>query len=181
MKLLKSLPPLAPRKFERLMLLGPCWRDTKSIRWVSARCECGSVVIVRLDQLKTRNTKSCGCLKRQGNRLTHGESVGRRHTPEYQAWLGMKQRCTNPQNISFRYYGQLGVKVCARWANSFEHFLEDMGRRPSAKHSIDRFPNKSGNYQPGNCRWATPTQQSRNRRRTRGWSLARKLPSQNLL
>lgn len=83
---------------------------------------------------------------------------------EYQTWKSMKRRCTNPRDASFKYYGAKGITVCDRWMGSFEAFLEDMGRRPSARHSIDRFPNSDGNYEPGNCRWALAVQQARNRK-----------------
>ena len=83
--------------------------------------------------------------------------------PEYSVWVSMRSRCqtSNP------YYGGRGIVVCERWRNSFADFLADMGPRPSAAHSIDRYPNNDGNYEPGNCRWATKNQQARNTRRTK--------------
>jgi len=75
----------------------------------------------------------------------------------------MRERCANPRSRSYADYGGRGIGVCERWAK-FENFLADMGERPSRAHSLDRFPNADGNYEPGNCRWATPTKQARNRR-----------------
>ena len=87
-------------------------------------------------------------------------------TPEHQAWIQIRSRCTNQNLRSFKDYGGREISVCARW-DSFENFLADMGKRPSAKHSIDRFPDNDGNYEPGNCRWATKKEQGRNRRTTK--------------
>lgn len=81
-------------------------------------------------------------------------------TPEYAAFRGMWRRCTNPTHSGYHRYGGRGISVCERWRN-FDAFLADMGRKPSARHSIDRI-NNDGNYEPANCRWATPEQQQGN-------------------
>jgi hypothetical protein len=81
--------------------------------------------------------------------------------------MAMIGRCTNPHNKSWEYYGGRGIKVCERWQSSFNDFLADMGPRPTQSHSIDRFPDQNGNYEPTNCRWATKKEQSRNMRRNR--------------
>lgn len=87
-------------------------------------------------------------------------------TPTYMAWASMIDRCSNPNTECFERYGGRGIAVCDRWRGSFENFLADMGGRPSSKHSIDRYPDNNGDYEPTNCRWATKSQQSRNTRRT---------------
>lgn len=87
-----------------------------------------------------------------------------RRRPEYQAWLAMKGRCLNTRHEAFKNYGGRGIRICPEWIDSFLVFLEDMGERTSAKHSLDRIDN-DGNYEPGNCRWATRVQQNSNTRR----------------
>ena len=98
----------------------------------------------------------------------HGHTVGRHNSPEYSSWRSMIARCSDPNNIHYDLYGRRGVKVCDRWLgeHGFEHFLSDMGERPEPKsdYSIDRWPNRDGNYEPSNCRWATRSQQMKNRR-----------------
>lgn len=98
--------------------------------------------------------------------VRHGHSVGVA-SPEYRCWIDIKRRCLNPAVKYFDYYGGRGVSICARWENSFENFFADVGPRPTPKHTIDRFPNKNGNYEPGNVRWATRQEQIDNRRNTR--------------
>ncbi len=88
---------------------------------------------------------------------THGMS----YSPEYRVWIGMLARCNNKNNASFEYYGGRGIRVCERW-EKFVLFYEDMGPRPSPKHTLDR-QDGDKNYEPSNCRWATPVEQSNNR------------------
>ena len=88
---------------------------------------------------------------------------GKNHTPEYAVWNRMIERCTNQNHKSFNDYGGREIKICKQWRESFESFYADMGPRPSPEHSIDRI-NNDGNYEPGNCRWATRVQQGQNKR-----------------
>lgn len=85
-------------------------------------------------------------------------------TPEYGAWIAMRQRCKNPRSEGYYKYGAKGIKVCERW-NSFKNFLADMGPKPSPIHQIERL-NNSGDYEPSNCVWKTPAEQARNTSRT---------------
>lgn len=92
--------------------------------------------------------------------MTHGMS----QAPEYRVWAGMISRCENHNSTGFKNYGGRGIRVCPQWRESFAVFLSDIGPRPSAKHSIDRFPDNDGDYKPSNCRWATSAQQAANKR-----------------
>jgi hypothetical protein len=129
------------------------------VRWMCV-CECGEQRTVAAISLMQGTSKSCGCLKREARawNFRHGES----HSAEYEAWVKMRQRCLNPRCHAYGRYGGRGITICPRWLNSFEAFLADLGRKPSARRSLDR-RNNNGNYEPSNVRWATPAQQNRNR------------------
>jgi len=130
-------------------------------------CRCGNIVTVRNDKLRSKHTQSCGCFRLE--RLCdavkpHGQSHVKSRT--YESWCNMIQRCTNPKHPDFASYGGSNVMVCSRWRESFAAFLADMGTCPPTLE-IDRWPNNKGNYEPGNCRWATRTQQNRNKANNR--------------
>jgi hypothetical protein len=133
-------------------------------------CDCGNIIIVPVNNLNNGHTKSCGCLSVNtvvNRTTTHGNSKKGKWSPEYAVWSSIKGRCLNPNNPAYKNYGGRGIKICERWANSFENFLQDVGKRPSLRHSFDRYPDNNGNYEPGNFRWATKKQQADNRRTSR--------------
>lgn len=135
------------------------------------RCECGTEKVVDGPSLRIGATRSCGCLQSElvtERRTKHGDTArcdGKKPVPEYTAWTSMKNRCTNPKCQRYEIYGARGIKVCARWTESYEAFLADVGRRPGPEYSLDRYPDNDGDYEPGNVRWATRQQQRANQRR----------------
>lgn len=141
-------------------------KDSSRKTFWLCRCDCGTMTAARSDQLLSERTRSCGCLQRETASklskkwITHGM----RQSVEYNTWMHIIQRCHNPKTKKFQYWGGRGIKVCDRWRHSFANFYADMGSRPLDKQTIDRIDNDR-DYEPGNCRWATWSEQRRNQRR----------------
>lgn len=141
------------KRFGKLLVLhraedGPDGRP----RWL-CQCDCGRQKVIAPLHFTSGRTTGCGCRNIRRNP----------YTPEWHTWKAMHYRCKSPNATGYERYGGSGIKVCERW-NDYETFLADMGKRPTLQHTLDRYPDKFGNYEPGNCRWATKSEQQLNRR-----------------
>jgi len=171
---------LRNRRFGRLVVVGLLpERRNGQLLWL-CYCDCGNSHVSTSPHLRHGDVKSCGCLAREMAiakqplasakskqvLLKHGETVKGTKSAEYSIWANMWTRCTNPKSGAAQYYLDRGISVCNRWRD-FSAFLADMGRRPAGT-SLDRI-DTNGNYEPGNCRWATISQQANNKRKE-SWS-----------
>ncbi|TGT72937.1 hypothetical protein EN802_13750 [bacterium M00.F.Ca.ET.159.01.1.1] len=172
-----SIPPnridIKGQRFGRLVVVEEAGRTPSgNIRWRCA-CDCGGEVFTVTAILRKGRSRSCGCLSVElvnARNRTHGLYFGGQH-PLYDTYRHMRNRCGDPGHKDFNLYGGRGIKVCDRWLNGdgvrigFECFVADMAPKPSPSHTLDRHPDNDGNYEPGNCRWATPVEQRHNQRR----------------
>jgi len=162
-----ALIDITGQRFGRLVVLRVGKKGRKGIhrKWL-CQCDCGNFKETRCSNLRSGSVTSCGCVRKKWLRIRkHGDAMRTNGKPavEYLAWNNMRDRCENPKNVGFKYYGGRGIVVCERWSK-YENFLADMGRKPSPKHSLDRI-DVDQNYFKENCRWATRDEQNNNRRK----------------
>jgi hypothetical protein len=142
------------------------YRDKTSKQIWLFKCYCGNEFINKMNSIKTGNTKSCGCWEKvpeHNPAYKHGHSRRDLDSREYICWLNIKARCYNPKGTGYKNYGARGIKVCQRWLDSFENFLNDLGRCPKG-YEIER-RNVDGDYSPENCCWIPEAEQHKNQRR----------------
>lgn len=156
---MSRLLEMTGQRFGRLTVIARAQNLDHKAAW-QCLCDCGRTVAIRGWLLRSGASQSCGCWKRDRLR-----KHGMKNTPEYVVWQAMKDRCYNPRRSAYKDYGGRGIRICERWRNDFREFYKDMGPRPKGT-SLDRI-NNDGDYEPGNCRWATKDMQARNMRKTR--------------
>ena len=155
--------------FGRLTVLELDHHNERGVSYWKCQCECGTTIVTSKYSLLRGYTQSCGCIRSEQarqRRLKHGMATMGAHgwvSRTYRIWMAMRTRCTNPKVPHYHNYGGRGISICSEW-NDFAVFLRDMGECPAGM-SIDRFPNNDGNYEPGNCRWATRLEQRLNQRK----------------
>jgi len=167
---------LTGQTFGRLTVINFLGKDKSGNLLFKCQCICGKIKINQSGALKAGIVTSCGCYQKEvaaklcKSRQIHGEAVNGIFSPEYIAYRAMKHRCYVKSDVRWERYGGRGIKVCRRWLgkNGYIHFLTDMGRKPGKEYSLDRI-NNDGNYSPSNCRWATRSQQMKNRQPRSQW------------
>lgn len=151
------------QQFGKLTVIADAGSDKYGNSLLECLCSCGKTTKVSRVRLHgVHGTQSCGCLKVDATKISN-TTHGLCYAPEYEVWSGMKSRCLNPKDVSYKNYGGRGIAVCDRWLNSFADFHQDMGPRPSTNHSIERMDNALG-YNAANCIWSTSADQANNRR-----------------
>ena len=155
---------LPTKKFGRLTPVAIFQQTGWGNNRVLCLCDCGILKDYAYANLYTGTSKSCGCLREERYKHHGLSTVNGECSSEYGTWRAIKTRCFNSNSPSYKHYGGRGITMCDRWRNDYAAFHADMGPRPSPNLSIDRI-NNDGNYEPGNCRWATQKQQIANRRK----------------
>ena len=156
--------------FGRLTVLSIVNSLSKKHSYLNCICICGTEKKIRKDHLISGKILSCGCFMIEciKERTTiHGGSAANKRTPEYMSWRAMIQRINSKSYHARHTYKGKNISICKRWRKSFPNFLSDMGLKPTRSHTLDRFPNKNGDYKPSNCRWATIKEQQNNRTNNR--------------
>lgn len=154
---MSKLKDLTGQTFGALTVVGRGPNTPRGQATWNCRCACGKVKTINGEHLRNGVIKSCGC------RAQYRDTPKATKHPYYATWKNMKSRCDNPHNHAYKDYGGRGIKVCDRWASDFWAFVRDMGAKPSTDYSLDRIDSSKG-YSPDNCRWASRTTQSRNKR-----------------
>lgn len=151
------------KKYSRLTVISRTENKVGGVAWL-CKCECGKESVATTKNLNSGHTKSCGCYNNDVKLTNNGVTIS--HKSLYKVWFGVKQRCQNKNIKAYKNYGGRGISICEKWDNSFQSFLEDVGERPSLRHSLDRIDN-NGNYEPSNIKWSTKEEQARNTRKNK--------------